>query len=73
MINRTQGKEHNRTVPCASQNNATGYLIDTVTENGYTYNYSYDSLGNITGYSKKYAGNVVENYWNTGDGSMCSL
>ena len=56
-----------------TQNNATGYLIDTVTENGYTYNYSYDSLGNITGYSKKYAGNVVENYWNTGDGSMCSL
>ncbi len=44
-----------------TQNNATGYLIDTVTENGYTYNYSYDSLGNITGYSKKYAGNV-ENY-----------
>ena len=44
-----------------TQNNATGHLIDTVTENGYTYKYSYDSLGNITSYSKKYAGTVVEN------------
>lgn len=44
--------------------NTTSYIVDSVTENGYTYNYSYDELGNITAYSKTNNSNtqVVESY-----------
>lgn len=43
---------------------STSYLIDTVTENGYTYSYTYDAVGNITAYTKKNAttNEVVETY-----------
>ncbi|MBQ4559301.1 MAG: RICIN domain-containing protein [Lachnospiraceae bacterium] len=45
-------------------NGSTSYLIDTVTENGYTYSYTYDAVGNITAYTKKNAttNEVVETY-----------
>ncbi len=44
--------------------NTTGCLIDTVTENGYTYRYVYDALGNITAYTKtkNSTNSVVESY-----------
>ena len=44
--------------------NTTGCLIDTVTENGYTYRYVYDALGNITSYTKtkNSTNSVVESY-----------
>ena len=44
--------------------NTTSYIIDSVTENGYTYNYSYDELGNITAYTKTNNNNnqVIESY-----------
>lgn len=43
---------------------STSYLIDTVTENGYTYSYTYDAVGNITAYTKTNAttNEVVETY-----------
>lgn len=43
---------------------STSCLIDTITENGYIYTYTYDAVGNITAYSKKNASTdeVVENY-----------
>ena len=43
---------------------STSCLIDTITENGYIYTYTYDAVGNITAYSKKNAltDEVVENY-----------
>lgn len=37
------------------EDGSTSYLIDTVTENGYTYSYTYDAVGNITAYTKKNA------------------
>ncbi len=47
-----------------ANDNTTSYIVDTVTENGYTYNYSYDALGNITAYTKTNNNNnqVVESY-----------
>lgn len=46
------------------EDGSTSYLIDTVTENGYTYSYIYDAVGNITEYTKKNAttNEVVETY-----------
>lgn len=43
---------------------STSYLVDTITENGYIYSYTYDTVGNITAYSKTDASTntVVENY-----------
>lgn len=43
---------------------STSYLVDTITENGYIYSYTYDAVGNITAYSKADASTnaVVENY-----------
>lgn len=43
---------------------STSYLVDTVTENGYIYSYTYDAVGNITAYTKKNAttNEVVETY-----------
>ena len=43
---------------------STSYLVDTVTENGYIYSYIYDTVGNITAYTKKNAitNEVVETY-----------
>lgn len=42
----------------------TSYLVDTITENGYIYSYTYDAVGNITAYSKTNAltDEVVESY-----------
>jgi len=47
-----------------ANDNTTSYIVDTVTENGYTYNYSYDALGNITAYTKTNNSNnqIVESY-----------
>ena len=46
------------------EDGSTSYLIDTVTENGYTYSYTYDAVGNITAYTKTNAttNEVVETY-----------
>lgn len=46
------------------EENSTSYVVDSVTENGYTYNYSYDALGNIISYTKTNNSNnqVVESY-----------
>ena len=42
----------------------TSCLVDTVTENGYIYSYTYDAVGNITAYTKTNAitNEVVETY-----------
>ena len=47
-----------------AEENSTSYVVDSVTENGYTYNYSYDALGNIISYTKTNNSNnqVVESY-----------
>lgn len=48
----------------SANTNTTSYLIDTVTENEFTYNYTYDAVGNITSYIKKNIDNdqIVESY-----------
>ena len=48
----------------APTTDTTSYLVDTVTENGFTYNYTYDAVGNITAYTKTNTATnqVVESY-----------
>ncbi len=48
----------------AASGNTTSCVVESLTENGHTYNYTYDANGNITGYTrtKNSTNEVVESY-----------